>query len=487
MGHVTRSLALAQAWIDDGADVRWLARELPAPIRQHLAAEGIPVTLMGNVDREADDARETCRIAGEIVADWVVLDGYRFDVLHQTELKGAGRRVLFVDDTGEAEAYTADVVLNQNAYADREMYARKDRGALYLTGPRYAMLRREFRQTVPRPRRSAGEPMKVLVLFGGAGHAGLANTTIAAFSRLASRRCFDVRLIAGFSVAIDELDRRDAGGWLTIVPYIEDIGAAAAWADLAVSAAGSTMYELMYNGVPTLMVSVANNQRRVARAIEDLGAGIDLGAFTRLDAATLADAIDRLASDATTRAHMSATGQLAVDGQGSLRVRSVMIAGLLHLRPARWDDARCLWEWANNPETRAVSFSSAPIPWPHHERWFAAHLDDASHVMFIGQARGGIPVGCVRFELAGPTAVISVNVAPAFRGSGFGRWLIRLGALEVLRMPRVTEVHAYVKPDNVASVRAFEGAGFLLHSRSEVHGQPALLLALTNPASAGAA
>jgi L-amino acid N-acyltransferase YncA len=161
-----------------------------------------------------------------------------------------------------------------------------------------------------------------------------------------------------------------------------------------------------------------------------------------------------------------------------------MEAGLIQLRSAGVDDMRMIWHWANEASVRAASFSTAPIPWEDHVRWFGARLRDPRHRMLIAEAPGGAAVGGVRMELADEHAVISVSIDRASRGAGYGRWLIRLASLEILQGAGVRDVHAYIKPDNAESIRAFECAGFRFHSRTIVRNQPAMLFAFL-PAVAG--
>jgi UDP-2,4-diacetamido-2,4,6-trideoxy-beta-L-altropyranose hydrolase len=482
-GHAMRCLALAQAWIDRGADVHWLATELLPSCRNRIAAEGIHVALQRRDAPEEEDALRTEQFAAAVAADWVVLDGYSFGARHQATLKQAGRRVLFIDDHGHADRYTADIVLNQNIYANDTLYAEKAGGAIYLLGPRNALLRREFRDAGS-VRETRAQALNLLVMFGGAGDAAHASLILEALRRLAPRRRFQVHLVLGSAVRAEDVvdDRTDE--WLTVSQFVGDMPAALACADMAVSAAGSTVYELMTAGVPSLVVAVAENQRANARRLSQLGLAINLGFAGSLEVDAVAGALDGLAADALTRASMSAKGRETVDGQGAVRVQTLMEAGLIQLRCAAVDDMRMIWHWANDASVRAVSFSTDPIPWEDHVRWFGARLRDPRHRMLIAEAPGGAAVGGVRMELAGEHAVISVTIDRGSRGVGYGRWLIRLASLHILQDAGVTDVHAYIKPDNTGSIRAFECAGFRFHSRTMVRNQPAMLFAF-RPAVAG--
>lgn len=294
-------------------------------------AEGIQVTLQGGRGHEEEDADRTAQFAGRVNADWVVLDGYAFGALHQAALREANRRVLFVDDNGHAAEYTADIVLNQNVHANQALYAGKDKGALYLLGPRYALLRREFRQTPSPGRIIPPEATNLLVTLGGAGNAALANMVVDVLRRLAPRLRFQVRLVLGSAVRPGDVDLEGTEDWLTASPYLEHMTAALGWADLALSAAGSTVYELMRMGVPSLLVVVAENQRAAACQLHDMGVSVNLGPRECLADGAVAQALEALAADQRMRASMSEKGQAAVDAEGPLRVQSAMQSGLLSL------------------------------------------------------------------------------------------------------------------------------------------------------------
>ena len=107
-------------------------------------------------------------LAREIGADWVVLDGYQFGTEFQRAIKNAGMRLLVVDDDGCARHYVADLILNQNPCASRDMYPSHDSRAALLLGTRYALLRREFLPARPANRAHVPRAQRVLVTLGGA-------------------------------------------------------------------------------------------------------------------------------------------------------------------------------------------------------------------------------------------------------------------------------------------------------------------------------
>src|SRR4051794_2784713 len=95
----------------------------------------------------------------------------------------------------------------------------------------------------------------------------------------------------------------------------------------------------------------------------------------------------------------------------------------MSLRPANADDVEVLFIWANDPVTRAQSFSSDPIPWEGHVAWFSRVLADPDRVIWLLEDRG-VPVGSIRFDAEGERAVVSVQISPEHRKRGFGHRLV---------------------------------------------------------------
>lgn len=129
----------------------------------------------------------------------------------------------------------------------------------------------------------------------------------------------------------------------------------------------------------------------------------------------------------------------------------------MSLRPAGPDDARLLFEWVNDPETRRQSFTTAPVAWEEHVAWFGRVLADPDRVLWLLCADA--PVASIRFDAEGGRAVVSVQVAPERRREGHGRRIVaEASALYTSVTGRVLDAH--IKPDNLASIAVFEKAGY---------------------------
>jgi len=133
----------------------------------------------------------------------------------------------------------------------------------------------------------------------------------------------------------------------------------------------------------------------------------------------------------------------------------------IRLRCAGHQDARDVFEWRNDPVTRAASHEVAPVPWPVHELWWKASLGRADRALFVAEDAQGRPVGLVRFDARpGGLWLVGVQVAPARRGQGFGRALLAAGVQRMAERRGASSFVAEIKDGNLASQRLFAGLGF---------------------------
>jgi len=146
---------------------------------------------------------------------------------------------------------------------------------------------------------------------------------------------------------------------------------------------------------------------------------------------------------------------------------------MIKLRPVSRQDCRLIWKWANDPDTRAVSFSPEPIIYEQHVKWFENRLDDANCCFFVAEDSHREAVGQIRFDLKDKEALISISLDRKFRGQGHGARIIELAARTFLASTDTKTIHAYIKKNNTASLAAFKKAGFSPEISVLVNNQPA--------------
>jgi UDP-2,4-diacetamido-2,4,6-trideoxy-beta-L-altropyranose hydrolase len=332
-GHMMRSLALAQAWIDAGGRARWLVVDAPAALLERIERESIEVVRLSVPAASAEDAailREA--LAGDDSA-MAVVDGEAFGTPYFAALGAAAARVLVVDDMADRTAYPVGFVLNQNAHADRSAYP-ADAICRFLLGTGYVLLRREF-AAAPPARTTPRVAQHLLVTFGGADPTRMTARTIGALRHLpeALRSVIRVQVIVGAanpdaagieSAALDP----DLGFRAVVERSVTDMPARMAWADLAVTSGGSTVWELARTGCPALVVETVPVERWLVSGLIRVGLFAPLGAAAGLDERTMADEIAARAEDVAWRTSMTALGMRLIDGAGARRVVAALASGL---------------------------------------------------------------------------------------------------------------------------------------------------------------
>ena len=162
-GHVMRMMALANACGQLGARVTMLCGDLPLGLVHRLTRNGITVQQLESSRCDESDAAETLAFANDLGADWIILDGYRFDRSYQQKIASSNALLMMMDDGEVADRSIVDVVLNQNVYAADE--TQSDR---FLGGCEYTLLRSEFLSAAAsetKPTRKFAK--RLLVTLGG--------------------------------------------------------------------------------------------------------------------------------------------------------------------------------------------------------------------------------------------------------------------------------------------------------------------------------
>ena len=325
-GHVMRCLALAQAWQDAGGDAVFAMAEATPSVVERLQREGMERIQLKAEPGSVDDGHETIALARGKRAAWVVVDGYRFGADYQVALTQAGLKVLFIDDNGHAGRYVADIVLNQNIHARESFYENREKSTRLLLGTKYALLRREFvsakvgRQIPPVAR-------KLLVSLGGSDPDNVTRRVLEALEQV-DMADLQVVVVAGgsnpHSAEIAELVANSSHGCrvLTNAANMQEV---MSWADLAVSAAGTTCWECCALGLPAVLVIVADNQILNAEALRAACAVNLVSGGSQFPTGEMAQLVTRLANSPSERQTLSQTASALVDRGGAMRIISMLM------------------------------------------------------------------------------------------------------------------------------------------------------------------
>lgn len=264
-GHIMRCLSLADAFQDRGADSVFVTAE--ADMRPLIQGRGYECLVLGSTcDRLEEELPALLPLLAAKGPACVILDHYFVTPAYMRAVR-ARAPLVYIDDQNAFD-YPADVVVNYNLHGEKTSYPP---GKTYLLGPQYAPLRRQFRGLRPRTERAGVE--QVLISTGGTDsyHVALGCAEYLLEHPPLSGTVY--HLVLGTmnpdSGRIEQLAAKTP--YLASHRGVADMCGLMLQCDAAVSAAGTTLYELCACGVPTVAYVLADNQIQGAAAFETAG------------------------------------------------------------------------------------------------------------------------------------------------------------------------------------------------------------------------
>lgn len=483
-GHVVRCLTLAGVLRDRNVSVSFVCREHPGNLCGLIESRGFPVTrlpqsgsqeladlapahaswLGSDWQTDAEQTRSAIEARGR--TDWLIVDNYALDWRWEKAVSVVAGEIVVIDDLADRR-HCSRLLVDQNLVgqmAERHLDKVPPECALLL-GPSYALLQPSYARlhALVTPRR--GPIKRILVSFGGSDPHNLTGRALAAFLRLDRPEVEVDAVVPDDSPHAASLDRQIAG-----IPNVRmhhglpTLSGIMARADLAVGAGGATNWERLCLGLPSLVVTTAENQRSIAEELGRRSLIRYLGHHDTVGVTMIEDALAGALGNGSDE-QWSRRCLAVVDGAGAARVASVMLADSatqLRLRPANEADEAQLLEWANDRLTRQNAFSPERIPTETHRAWFLARVNDPDNcIMYVAETLEGEPVGTVRFQRSVEGWEVHFSLAPSFRGRGLGRRLLqdaiaKLGADTI----RADSIFGQVREGNLASRRIFEALYF---------------------------
>ncbi len=323
-GHVMRCLTVAKELKAMGERVFFLTSdENPIDI---IAQNGFSyIVVRSSYDYLEGELSTLGVLMAPHKPDVVVVDSY-FATPDYLEKIVRATKVMVFDDMGHRNC-PVDVLVNYNLYANEEMYQGSNQRKALL-GATYAPLREEFRNSDYQVRK---EVKKVLITTGGSDKFNLAGQMLEVFMTAQDTADLEYEVVCG--AYNDHLTKLEAlaGKYpnVTIHTNVKNMAELMKQCDIAITAGGSTIYEISAVGVPFLCFSFAENQEQLVRAVGENQSTIYAGNYlTEREEmfCNLRDGIVTLMSDYELRRKQSAQIRTMVDGQGARRIAEEIVA-----------------------------------------------------------------------------------------------------------------------------------------------------------------
>jgi len=445
-GHVMRCRTLATALKKKGAHIKFFCREHVGHLGDVLSRDGFAVTLLpvateteskGNIYAswlgvsQKEDAEQTISALQNERCDWLIVDHYGLDHIWETSLRAHTISMMVIDDLAN-RLHDCDVLLDQNySVTGQERYrSYVSAQCQLLLGPRYALLRSEYAIYSKTKAPHSGNAKRVLVYLGGSDNA---NVTLKVLVALSAEEFAHVAIdiVVGPNFIHKAEVIRQAGLMVNTQVHNPRLHLAdlMANADLAIGAGGATMWERLCMDLPSLVLSIAENQEPACEALAAAGNIWYLGAADEVEIKVIESAlVDLLVSDRPAKV-LGVNNKYLVDGLGVNRVVEILSPSALQdiaLRPANPSDGLFCFSWARDNEItdgRADASQGDLVPYLAS---FDQQLLDINCHLYILES-GGLPMGQIRFERIGTEATVAYSLDHLVRGRGWSNHLLMLG------------------------------------------------------------
>ena len=335
-GHIMRCISIADRAVLHGLESVFITAggEFSHIITSHGHKNKVLNTDYNRMEQEIDQffcvLKEIEGVEAVLVDSYQVTGQYLNRLWEFCRMKGA--KLVYIDDI-LSFAYPCDMLVNYNIYGPDSNYAALYEGLkppLMLLGTNYAPLRAEFQDLPARHVRKKGK--KVLISTGGADfeHIGI-QILREILVRGESLSGYDFLFIIG---AMNE----DANEMRSLIKQciasrkehivlhsnVTHMQKLMSEADVCISAAGSTLYELCATNTPTITYVLADNQIPGADGFSRHGVLENIGDVRALGvqrlSGLLVDSAVELCNDFERRVRIASKMSAVVDGKGAKRI-----------------------------------------------------------------------------------------------------------------------------------------------------------------------
>ena len=344
-GHIMRCLTLADLLVSSGHKCYFICREHQGNLIDVIQAKGYSVycLILSNQSNQEnnlgklyhsdwlgstqiEDAKASIEKLKQnnVIPDWIVVDHYALDedwetLVNQIYPKAS---LLVIDDLADRK-HQCDLLVDQNLDADSNKYADwiNPIRTTVLAGVEYAMLRPEFaiQREYSLQRRENPVLKEILLNLGGIDKDNLTGSILSELEKAHLANDVHITVVMGKTAPhIEKVKQLVERLFLNVdvVVNVNDMATRMANADLAIGAAGSTSWERCCLGLPTLLLVLAENQKKVAKIL-------DLSNIAEVvEVNQIAKKIENLT--ACRLKEMSDNAKKLIDGNGALRIASKM-------------------------------------------------------------------------------------------------------------------------------------------------------------------
>ena len=343
-GHVMRCLTLADSFREHGAECRFICRAHEGNLIDLIVKRGYLVDALPKASTEiqatevdlahinwlgidwATDAHQTQLALDKAKIDWLIVDHYGLDHRWELFMRPACKKIMVIDDLADRR-HDCDLLLDQNYGSSTSRYTDlTPTECNQLHGPDYALLKPVYAQRREKLVPRSGTIKRALIYFGGgADLEDLTGMALQSFVNLELLKIdLDIVVSKAYAHRMKLEEAAAERGRVRIHSQLSDLSDLMAQSDLAIGAGGATTWERSCLGLPSIVVSIADNQRPACESLAASGLIKYVGVLRHVSVEQLQVSLQVLISQPEELQRLSSSGMILVDGSGTDRVVQIV-------------------------------------------------------------------------------------------------------------------------------------------------------------------
>ena len=255
MGHFMRTLALAQKWQKERDKIYFVINDNDN-LKKRITDENMEFIINPFKSGSNNDADFLIDTYDGFNISWVIVDGYIFKENYFDILRDNNLNFLIFDDDGNLNHYNSNIILNQNLHGKSEWYSfKKEDYTNVLVGTNFVLLRNDFLQYLDYKKIIKDKAKHILITLGGSDVNNYSLEILDTLNKLAYAD-FEVKVVIGANNKHENelINFSESLNFnVQILKNIPNMSEIMIWTDLAFSSGGTTVWELAFMGVPTIV------------------------------------------------------------------------------------------------------------------------------------------------------------------------------------------------------------------------------------------
>jgi len=324
IGHIMRCLTLAQELKNNFDKIIFLTQKDSGDFIGTIMKNKFEVIFIPTTNNDPDIIKNLITTYSEN-KNFLLIDHYDIDSNFESSLKNIFERIFVIDDLANRK-HDCDLLIDQNYYRDLNQRYEKliQNGTITLLGPKYAIIRPEFRKINKKDIKKNSQIKKILVSFGGSDPTNECKKALDALCSIENSK-FEIVVVAGiYNHKFEQLKKLyEKYSNIKIYRHVNDLSRLMLNSDLFIGAGGTTTWERFYMGLPSIVTIISDDQKESIEFLSDMGHIINLGLAKNVTSKTYIQTLQKPNSDLMY--NMSLHNQKLVDGNGSNRIKKQII------------------------------------------------------------------------------------------------------------------------------------------------------------------